>query len=57
MIQIGFAEGRSAERQAVAYGTAVLRAADPRIAALVDARPLLDPDVFFNPWPSELWSA
>jgi DNA-3-methyladenine glycosylase II len=40
-----------------AQGRAVLRAADPRMAALVDARPLLDPDAFFDTWPSELWSA
>jgi DNA-3-methyladenine glycosylase II len=40
-----------------ARGRAVLRAADPRIAALVDARPQLDPDAFFDTWPSELWSA
>jgi DNA-3-methyladenine glycosylase II len=38
-------------------GRAVLRAADPRMAALVDARPELDPDAFFGEWPSELWSA
>src|SRR3954451_20655812 len=40
-----------------AEGRAVLRAADPRMAALVDVRPLLDPDAFFDTWPSELWSA
>src|SRR3954465_7380919 len=38
-------------------GRAVLRAADPRMATLVDARPLLDPDAFFDTWPSEFWSA
>ena len=38
-------------------GRAALRAADPRMAALVNARPLLDPDAFFDTWPSELWSA
>lgn len=27
------------------------------MAALVDERPLLDPDAFFDTWPSELWSA
>jgi DNA-3-methyladenine glycosylase II len=27
------------------------------MAALVDARPRLDPDAFFDTWPSELWSA
>jgi DNA-3-methyladenine glycosylase II len=35
----------------------VVRAADPRMAALVDGRPDLDPDAFFDNWPSELWSA
>ena len=35
----------------------MLRAADGRMAALVDARPRLDPDAFFDTWPSELWSA
>jgi DNA-3-methyladenine glycosylase II len=40
-----------------AEGRVVLRAADPRMRALVDARPLLDPDAFFDAWPSELWSA
>jgi DNA-3-methyladenine glycosylase II len=40
-----------------AAGRAVLRAADGRMAALVDARPRLDPDAFFDTWPSELWSA
>src|SRR3954463_14145068 len=38
-------------------GRALIRAADPRMAALVDARPDLDPDAFFDTWPSELWSA
>ena len=35
----------------------MVRAADRRMAALVDARPRLDPDAFFDTWPSELWSA
>jgi DNA-3-methyladenine glycosylase II len=38
-------------------GRAVLRAADPRMAALVDADPGLDPDAFFDNWPADLWSA
>jgi DNA-3-methyladenine glycosylase II len=38
-------------------GRALLRAADPRMVTLVDARPELDPDAFFDTWPSELWSA
>jgi DNA-3-methyladenine glycosylase II len=40
-----------------ADGRAALRAADSRMAELVDARPRLDPDAFFDTWPSELWSA
>src|SRR3954449_8410134 len=38
-------------------GRPLLRTADPRMAAFVDARPELDPDAFFDTWPSELWSA
>jgi DNA-3-methyladenine glycosylase II len=40
-----------------AEGRSVLRAADPRMAALVDADPDLDPDTFFDEWSSDLWSA
>jgi DNA-3-methyladenine glycosylase II len=40
-----------------AEGRALLRAADPRMAALVDARPGLDPDAFFDRWATDLWSA
>ena len=40
-----------------AEGRAVLRAADPRMAAVVDADPELDPDAFFDNWPADLWSA
>jgi DNA-3-methyladenine glycosylase II len=40
-----------------APGRAVLRAADPRMAALVDADPGLDPDALFDGWPSDLWGA
>jgi DNA-3-methyladenine glycosylase II len=40
-----------------AEGRTVVRAADPRMAALVDADPELDPDAFFDNWPSDLWSA
>jgi DNA-3-methyladenine glycosylase II len=35
----------------------VLRAADPQMAALVDADPELDPDAVFAKWPADLWSA
>jgi hypothetical protein len=38
-----------------AAGREVLRAADLRMAALVDADPGLDPDVLFDGWPSDLW--
>jgi 3-methyladenine DNA glycosylase/8-oxoguanine DNA glycosylase len=38
-------------------GRAALRAADPRMAALVDADPGLDPDTVFEDWPRDLWSA
>jgi DNA-3-methyladenine glycosylase II len=38
-------------------GRALLRAADPRIAELVDARPGLDPDLLFDGLPSDLWGA
>src|SRR2546430_1965581 len=40
-----------------AHGREVLRAADPRIAELVDADPGLDPDALFDGWPSDLWGA
>jgi DNA-3-methyladenine glycosylase II len=40
-----------------AEGRAVLRAADPRMAALVDANPELNPDAFFDHWASDLWPA
>jgi hypothetical protein len=35
-------------------GRAMLRAADPRMAALVDADPGLNPEVLFDGWPSAL---
>jgi DNA-3-methyladenine glycosylase II len=38
-------------------GKAALRAADPRMAALVDADPELDPDIIFEDWPHDLWGA
>jgi DNA-3-methyladenine glycosylase II len=40
-----------------AEGRTLLRAADPRMAALVDADPELDPDAFFDTWPADVWSA
>jgi DNA-3-methyladenine glycosylase II len=40
-----------------AEGRALLRAADPRMAALVDGTPDLDPDVSLERLPSDLWGA
>jgi DNA-3-methyladenine glycosylase II len=40
-----------------AAGRAVLRAADPRMAALVDADPTLDPDSLLDGLPRDLWGA
>jgi DNA-3-methyladenine glycosylase II len=40
-----------------AAGRALLRAADPRIAELVDAEPGLDPDGLFDRLPNDLWGA
>ena len=38
-------------------GRALLRAADPRMADLVDAKPSLNPDLLFDRLPSDLWGA
>jgi 3-methyladenine DNA glycosylase/8-oxoguanine DNA glycosylase len=35
----------------------MLRSADPRMAALVEADPDLDPDRLFDGWPTDLWGA
>lgn len=35
----------------------MLHAADPRMAALVEADPALNPDVLFDGWPTDLWGA
>jgi hypothetical protein len=40
-----------------AAGRKVLRAADPRMAALVDADPGLDPEAWMDRVPSDLWGA
>ena len=40
-----------------AAGREVLRAADPRMAALVEAEPGLDPDALLDGLPSDLWGA
>ncbi len=45
----------SADSWAVAKAS--LRAADPRMASLVDADPTLDPDTVLDGWPTALWDA
>jgi DNA-3-methyladenine glycosylase II len=40
-----------------AAARASLRAADPRMASLVDADPTLDPDTVLDGWPTDLWDA
>jgi DNA-3-methyladenine glycosylase II len=40
-----------------AAGREVLRSADPRMAALVEAEPLLDPDGLLDGLPRDLWAA
>jgi DNA-3-methyladenine glycosylase II len=40
-----------------AVARAALRAADPRMANLVDADPSLDPDAVLDAWPTDLWDA
>jgi DNA-3-methyladenine glycosylase II len=40
-----------------ADGRELLRAADPRMAELVDAEPALDPDTLLEGLPSDLWGA
>jgi DNA-3-methyladenine glycosylase II len=40
-----------------AAGRELLRAADPRMAALVEAQPQLDPDGFLDGLPHDLWGA
>jgi DNA-3-methyladenine glycosylase II len=40
-----------------AAGRPLLRAADPRMAKLIDADPGLDPDSLFDGLPSDLWGA
>jgi DNA-3-methyladenine glycosylase II len=48
---------RSSTTDRWAEGRTLLRAADPRMAALVDADPGLDPDAFFDNWPADAWGA
>jgi hypothetical protein len=41
----------------LATGRTALRAADPRMAELVDADPTLDPDTVLEAWPTDLRDA
>ena len=53
-------QARAATRAAAdrwVAGREVLRAADPRMAALVEADPGLDPDHLLEAWPRDLWGA
>ena len=36
---------------------AMLRAAEPRMVALIDTDPTLDPDAVLDGWPTEIWDA
>ena len=52
--------GRGGGRAAVdrwAAGREVLRAADPQMAALMEADPELDPDALLDGLPTDLWGA
>src|SRR5919106_6985755 len=50
-------EASSLSVDGLAAAKATLRAADPRMAELVDADPTLDPDAVLDGWPTDLWSA
>jgi DNA-3-methyladenine glycosylase II len=59
-VSTGRGPGSAAARTGVdrwAAGRKVLRAADPRMAELVDAQPGLDPDGLFDGLPTDLWGA
>jgi len=49
--------GKRAGGDRWAAGRELLRAADPRMAALVDAKPALDPDALLADVPRDLWGA
>ena len=51
------ASGGQAAIDRWAPGREVLRAADPLMAALVEAEPGLDPDTWFDGLPADLWGA
>jgi DNA-3-methyladenine glycosylase II len=50
-------EGSAVDGDRWADGRELLRAADPRMAALVEAEPGLDPDGLLDGLPSDLWGA
>ena len=53
----GWRRGRARAGDRWASGRELLRAADPRMAALVESDPGLDPDGLFDGLPSDLWGA
>lgn len=50
-------EGAAVDGDRWADGRELLRAADPRMAALMEAEPRLDPDGLLDGLPSDLWGA
>src|SRR5919106_2232482 len=50
-------EASSLSVDGLAEAKAKLRAADPRMAELVDADPTLDPEAVLDGWPTDLWNA
>ena len=50
-------EASSVSVDGLAEAKATLRAADPRMAELVDADPTLDPEAVLDGWPTDLWNA
>jgi DNA-3-methyladenine glycosylase II len=50
-------DGNPLEGDRWASGRELLKAADPRMAALVEAEPRLDPDGLLDGMPSDLWGA
>ena len=50
-------EASSVSVDGLAAAKATLRAADPRMAELVDADPTLDPEAVLDGWPTDLWNA
>src|ERR687891_2008948 len=50
-------EASSLSVDGLAAAKATLRAADPRMAELVDADPTLDPEAVLDGWPTDLWNA